>query len=561
MDENACLNTENFNELLNTILISSTINRKTYEEKDEINKTILKDQEIQKSLNNNDSENVSELLLPYIIPEDYSQDDFFQIQAKYDNIVYKFSTNEETVNIHNQLKHISQDLDQIKNGVSSNINSYNISPSSSIENLVEKTYSFDPRLKFQMAEEISYIKFLFNKWRPIGGDGNCFYRSVIFNYLENLIFDKNILCLQRLVIELVEKFDCSYSNTKNLRNEIKDPLLKINLRLIVTIFKIIIDILDKPGTNSINEALAILTKSFNFSKIFDMAMILYLRFILYEFILKNKDHYFSKDFPIKLGNLLPFQYETEDGKFLYDKFFNEDLLKLYTYAEKIAIYITPFVIKMNLRVLFYDYGEDCNIQTKDFSCFLKNKQTLNILYRKAHYDIIYSKSYEENYSDYIDHYKSLIDRLCVVDEDLISFYMQNEVKNVDTTQSKIFDKKNNKNKNSERTDLNYKLNQDQNESSQSTQISKNCDSDSVDEDYQTLKLLEKEQEGLVIELKKIIKKKNITTNDKFASFEIRCGCKFNDKKSLSGFIKDNFSDLKLNQDQSKIIIIIFLKIL
>jgi hypothetical protein len=42
-------------------------------------------------------------------------------------------------------------------------------------------------------------------------------------------------------------------------------------------------------------------------------MILYLRYKLYEFINYNKEKVFSKDFPVKLGNLLPFQYETDSG--------------------------------------------------------------------------------------------------------------------------------------------------------------------------------------------------------------------------------------------------------
>jgi hypothetical protein len=525
MDYKGSLNDENFDELLNTIL--STNNRKTCE----VNKTIFKD-------HHKDSKLEKLEILTYLIPQDYSSDDFFEVQEKYDKIVYNFTTNENTVKIFNQLKEINpysglNDLSLIPN----------ISPSNSIENLVESTYAYDPKLKYQMAEEICYVKILYNKWRRIGGDGNCFYRSVMFGYLENLIFDKNILALQRIVTELVEKFDPEYLNTKNLPIEIKDPLLKIDRRLIVTIFRIIIDILDKPGKDSINEALTCLTKSFNFSKVFDMAMILYLRYKLYEFILKNKENYFSQDFPIKLGNLLPFQYETEEGKFLYDNFFKEDLLKLYTYAEKIAIYLTPFVIKMNLRVLFYDYGSDCNIQTKHFTCYLKDKQTLDILYRKAHYDIIYSKIYDQKYFEYIDHFKSLNNKLYIVDDNLISYYMKNEMRSVDLKQSKIFDMKN-KLRSLEEKKICDDSKTSIDESSQSTQITKNCE----DEDDLNLKLLQKEKEELEIQLRKI--ENNSETKDTLLLYEIPCGCKFNDKNSLNHYIKENFSDLKLNEAES-----------
>ena len=35
-----------------------------------------------------------------------------------------------------------------------------------------------------------------------------------------------------------------------------------------------------------------------------------------------------------LGNLLPSEYETEDGIFLFEQFYNENLLKLYKDSEK-----------------------------------------------------------------------------------------------------------------------------------------------------------------------------------------------------------------------------------
>jgi hypothetical protein len=35
------------------------------------------------------------------------------------------------------------------------------------------------------------------RWRSIKGDGNCYYRAVIFSYLEDLILDKNILMLKK----------------------------------------------------------------------------------------------------------------------------------------------------------------------------------------------------------------------------------------------------------------------------------------------------------------------------------------------------------------------------
>jgi hypothetical protein len=323
----------------------------------------------------------------------------------------------------------------------------NVSPMCSIENLVESTYYFDKKLKYEMCEEICYIRMLACKWKPISGDGNCFYRSVMYSFLENIIFNNDITMIQRIVIDIDEKFDINYENTKILPKENRDVITQLDKRLIITLLKIIFDILDSISSNSKKKkdltlkALNFLTKSFNFSKSFDIAMILYLRYELYEFILFNKEKKFSEDFPVKIGNLLPSQYETEDGKFLFESFFSKDLLKLYTYAEKIAIYLTPFILKFNLRIIFYDYGKDCNIQSKDFPCFLKNKETLTILYRKAHYDVAYSKEYYNIYHPTIDHFYNMNEKLYVVDEKLIDYYLANQIESVDLLQSKIFNKK------------------------------------------------------------------------------------------------------------------------
>lgn len=42
-------------------------------------------------------------------------------------------------------------------------------------------------------------------------------------------------------------------------------------------------------------------------------MVYYFRFILYEYILLNNEKMMHKEFPVCLGNLLPYEYETDDG--------------------------------------------------------------------------------------------------------------------------------------------------------------------------------------------------------------------------------------------------------
>ena len=51
---------------------------------------------------------------------------------------------------------------------------------------------------------------------------------------------------------------------------------------------------------------------------------------------------------------MPSEYETDSGKFLFNEFYEKFLLKFYTDAEKIIIYLTPFVLGVELNVIVFD---------------------------------------------------------------------------------------------------------------------------------------------------------------------------------------------------------------
>lgn len=420
-NSNDQLNDDNYERILQTIFESKKIEV-------DIRKSIFADDK--KRMSCDLSQNFT---LDCLKIEDRNYDDIFIMQQKYEKILKKWTNLQNTTKVCSQLNNCN--LNDFMNGE----NNPCIAALCSIENMVESTYGYRKDFKYSIAEEICYMKLLAHKWRSIKGDGNCYYRSVIFSYLENLIKQKDIFNLQRIMIDFDEKFDSLYKNTTCLPYDIKDLLVKLDRSLVMTILKIIIELLDVPNKyDVVQKALIVLVKAFNFSKTFDTAMIMYFRYILYEYILNNKNKFFSEDFPVKIGNLLPYQYETEAGDFLFDKFFHEELLRFYTYAEKIAIYLTPFVLKVDLNIIFYDFGNECNIQIKNFSSYLKDKSTITILYRKAHYDVAYHK---ENCSNEFSYFKHNDDKLKIVDQKLIEYYEKNEMQKVNVKESKIFSKK------------------------------------------------------------------------------------------------------------------------
>ena len=291
----------------------------------------------------------------------------------------------------------------------------NIYQGKAVEVMVEQTYYYDKFLKDQMIEETCYLKRIMNCWRRVAGDGNCFYRSVIFSWLEYLIFNKKINILKIVIANLYTKFDPSYEKNKDLPFNIKQQFISQERFLALAILEIIIRQLN---SNQIEKAYLTLLKAFNVTRAFDRIMIFYLRYMLYEFISNNSNKLYRKDFPVLLGNLLPQEYEKEDGTFLYKEYFINDLLKFYTCAEKLAVYLVPFVLKVNLNIVFYYFGKDCDIENKFFSSYLQDKDkvkdTINVLYRKAHYDVCYSKEYYNNFEPLLENYCNLKIDFCLI---------------------------------------------------------------------------------------------------------------------------------------------------
>lgn len=282
----------------------------------------------------------------------------------------------------------------------------NIGPLSTLDYLVENQFLSNKRKLEQMSFHIVQLEDYLFRCRIIKGDGNCFYRAIIFSFLENIIMTNNICLLKEIIIDINEKFNDTYNNTRYLPF-IKKEISKIDKQLCI----LILLLLEESMENKSNSQLLpyeILINSFLFCNKFDHCMIFYLRFLLFEFIKTNWNKVYSTVFSVKIGNLLPLKYQTQYGDFLYDKFFEEDLLKMGSEAEKIVIYLAPLVIKCDLNVLIYnfDYEEEA-VSPISFPSFLQNKPKIEVLYRKTHYDLLYNKVYYHAYSKELDYYLNL----------------------------------------------------------------------------------------------------------------------------------------------------------
>jgi hypothetical protein len=140
---------------------------------------------------------------------------------------------------------------------------------STLEYMVESTFGFDRNLKGEMIEHIlSLEKHLF-RWRAISGDGNCYFRAIMFGWLENLVFEKNAIRIKYLVIDLYKKFEDSYHNTRILPQSVKNEIKNFNLALVIKILYLIYELLENNNKDCVLQAYEVLIKCFNYCSPFD----------------------------------------------------------------------------------------------------------------------------------------------------------------------------------------------------------------------------------------------------------------------------------------------------
>ena len=257
-------------------------------------------------------------------------------------------------------------------------------------------------------EEMNYRYELFKKYifnyRPIKGDGNCFYRAIIFRYFEIVILNKKIELLKNIISEMYESFN---SNEIRSRLRVKYNFI-INTRLALHIMIIILNLLEE---GRISDAHYFYVKTIVIEDSFDYGLIIYFRYIFYLYIKQNENKIYLEDFAIKIGNLLPSNYETNEGMFLFNKFYYLYLLSMFTDAEKIIIHLTPFVLGINLDVIIFNDNEDKTIKNMIYSgkCeYNFNEEKLFVLNINGHYELLYSEDdnikNKDIFKEYINDY-------------------------------------------------------------------------------------------------------------------------------------------------------------
>ena len=153
---------------------------------------------------------------------------------------------------------------------------------------IENTYLNNPQYIKIMNQKYQRLKNYICNYRTIYGDGNCYYRAVMFRYFELLILNKKSEYLKLVIIDIYKSFQ-----SEEIQKRLLIGTEKINPELTIQIMIIILELIEN---DKIIEAHQIFYKTIAYSKNFDLSLILYFKFILYDYIKKSEKKIISKRF-------------------------------------------------------------------------------------------------------------------------------------------------------------------------------------------------------------------------------------------------------------------------
>ena len=301
--------------------------------------------------------------------------------------------------------------------------------------LIENTLDNPKYVNIMNAKYQRLKKYICN-YRSVFGDGNCYYRAVMFRYIELIILKKKTENLKLIIIDMYKSFQ-----SDEVQKRLFIGQQRINQELLIQIMIIILELLEN---DRIIEAHKAFYKALTCSKDFDISLILYFRYILYDYIKKNEKKLYLKDFPVLIGNLLPSIYEN-DGIFNFSSFYENYLLKMFVFAEKIIVYLTPFVLGINLDVVLFDDNEDEVLKHFKFvgKDELNINETIFVINKKGHYENVFSYEDNKNFNYIYKYYRNDINPVYIrMDPNLYNLYLKIKNSN-DTTNQKCLNNNNN----------------------------------------------------------------------------------------------------------------------
>lgn len=299
-------------------------------------------------------------------------------------------------------------------------------------------------------EDISYLSFWLNNtsfsvftnniketaginyWKRIKGDGNCYYRAVLINYMELLIVNSYEKKNPEIFFSLIK--DIIFTEFPKDKERFK----KLSMTVFIVMYECLTSSLNEraENINSLNsentlkktkiyECFDILYRAYNKSDIIEKMLILWVRLKLTNFLKKNLDLEFHG---LKLVQCIP-GFELEDD-LSYDKnavfkYIDNELSKMNEFVEGYPLYITPLILKVDVNIYFIDerynplkidlkYYGDINQNITPIENFLYDltnpefENEINVLFQVPHYDTLYKSTFVDKINSFYPNPDSII---------------------------------------------------------------------------------------------------------------------------------------------------------
>ena len=340
---------------------------------------------------NNEFEYLKRKKWKYIYEEQESniESNFLKIEKKLQqNIIIIFTEN---------LKQFS--LKKILDNYDPSDNKFSIGTLNSLKDLIERTYYFSKINEENMKSDNIRLKKMVFKYRKLKKDGNSFYRGVIFNFLENVIFSKNILLMKEILNLFDEKISEENPKIKE-KNFLLNALKHIEKNKVLNILYIIIHYMviyyKEKKELDITELTPyiILIKAFLISNEFDEGIIFFTRYLIYEYIKDNENKFISEKKKIKISDIINKKNPEE---------FYEQLITMGSEANTDPIYsdVVPFIFNCALDVLIYRTNNGSSVIEKiEYRNEKITEYEINLIFREKDFDIFYKDYfYNKNYND------------------------------------------------------------------------------------------------------------------------------------------------------------------
>jgi hypothetical protein len=154
----------------------------------------------------------------------------------------KFGESLKELSDENDIETIYKAILDVKYRLNAIINNNNVNPIFPLEHLFEYILSnnqYQNNSEIDLNSKYNKLKPIIYRYRQIKGDGNCFYRAVMFRYIEQIILKENIVLLKKIIMDMQQCFNSSEIKNRlyiKMGTTFKPPL---HLRIMILILNLI----------------------------------------------------------------------------------------------------------------------------------------------------------------------------------------------------------------------------------------------------------------------------------------------------------------------------------